>query len=350
MKFIGTGDLHTNIWDKNNNSFKHITKTFQFLKSFIVNKEADYLILFGDLFDTKIMTSTEGLINLVKIIDELSEIIKIIIIVGNHDIAKSDDIEINLPNVFANKNNITVVDKFYSFEDEVGVYNFLPYYKDEVLIDEIEKIKTNKKKNNYLFGHFGVNGYVMNDYEDGQVLDKKSKITPGFLKKFNHTFLGHFHGFQRDDLITYIGSPLQLRFGDELSSHGFYYHDFNNNSHEFVENKFSPQYIKLKVNKSNLEKIKEIKKVGNHYVKLIIPAKMGQQKAIKLKFDLLKNNYDVKLIFEETLNNEFTVIEGWDNLVKQDTEYIIKDFAEMNLESFNTQGFNKDDMINLILN
>ena len=349
MNFIGTGDLHTNIWDKNNLSFQHITKTFQFLKSIIINKKPDYLILFGDLFDTKIMTSTEGLINLVKTIDDLSEIIKIIIIVGNHDIAKSDDIEINLPNVFANKNNIIVVDKFYSFEDECGVYNFLPYYKDEILLEEIEKIKTNKKKNNYLFGHFGVNGYIMNDYDDGQVLDKKSQITPGFLKKFNHVFLGHFHGFQQDELITYIGSPLQLKFGDEFSKHGFYYHSFNNES-EFIENTFSPQYIKLKVNKSNLEKIKEIKKNGNHYVKLIIPPKMGQQKAIKLKFDLLKNNYDVKLIFEELSNNEFTVIEGWDNLVKQDTEYIIKDFAEMNLEAFEKQKYSKDEMINLILN
>lgn len=350
MKFVGTGDLHTNIWDKNNLSFKHITNTFELLKKFVKKKKADYLILFGDLFDTKIMTSTEGLINLVKIIDELSKEIKIIIIVGNHDIAKNDDIEINLPNVFANKNNIKVVDKFYSFEDQDGIYNFLPFYKDDTLLEEINKIEISDKKDNYLFGHFGVNGYVMNEYESGEVIEKKSKISPTYLRKFDHIFLGHFHGFQQDELITYIGSPLQLKFGDENSLHGFYFHDFETNENEFYENEFTPKYITLKVNKTNIEKIKEIKKTGNHYIKLLIPAKMSQQKAIKLKFDLLKKNFDVKLLFEETLNNELTVIEGWDNLIKQDTEYIIKDFANINVEAFNKYNYNKDEMIELILN
>lgn len=352
MKFVGLGDLHINVWDKNDLNSKHIEETFIHLEKFIKEKVPDYLIIFGDLFDAKTMTSTEGLINIVNKIDYLSSFCKVKIIVGNHDIASATNTELSLPNVFKNKNNIDVVDKYHFFLDDSGIYHFLPYYKDTELIKNINSININESKSNYLFGHFGVNGFIMNNYSYNEtiknVIDDKSTITPSYLKKFKKVFLGHYHGFQNESNIIYVSSPIELRHGDEFTKHGFIY--FDSNKEEIVEfkenNKFSPKHITLEFNKSNVNLLKEIKKNGGYKIRLIVP-NFSQDKLIKLKYDFLKNNLDLRFIFKEEDKHEISIIDGWDNFVKQDTEFILKEFVKNNIEK---TDFNEQELIQLILN
>ena len=96
------GDLHINIWEKNNKKFEHITETLDHLEQYIEIKEPDFLVIMGDLFDTKVMTSTEGLINITRRIDSFSSYCHVYIIVGNHDMASASDSTLNLPNIFEN--------------------------------------------------------------------------------------------------------------------------------------------------------------------------------------------------------------------------------------------------------
>lgn len=354
MTFVGVGDLHIDVWDKNNNNYKYIENTFYHLKNYIQEKQPEYLIIFGDLFHTKTTTSTEGLLNIANIIHDLSSLCKIIIIVGNHDIASASNAELNLPNIFKNTINIKVVDNYYSLKDDYGCYHFLGYFKDDILKEKINNIE-NKYNEEYLFGHFGINGYIMNDYEfDGEIKhfkDYHSKIKPSFLKKFKHVYLGHYHLFQRDNNITYVGSPVQQRHGEEFSDHGFIYVDTSNDIFEFRNNEeFSHKHITIKFNKENLPIIKKIKKEGGYKIRLIVSDKLSHDKLLKLKYDLLKNNIQVDYIFEESDNHEISVVEGWDTFIKQDTESILKEFVNKNKDYFQKNNIDEKKMIDLILN
>jgi DNA repair exonuclease SbcCD nuclease subunit len=355
MKILGIGDLHINIWTKSNKT-QHIFETFKQFEKLIIDEKPDFIVIFGDLFDTKIMTSTEGLINVVNSIDNIATLVPIYIIVGNHDIASASDTTMSLPNVFKNKKNITVIDRYIHIsimQDNIvdKVFHFLPYMPDKELIETINNIKVDKDIDNYLFGHFGVNGYSMNKYDDGtkDFIDNKSLTTPTHLRKFKHVYLGHYHTYQTKENITYIGSPYELKHGEEFGEHGFLVINTDTNKDVLIINENSPKHITLNLNKENMSKLKEIKKNGGYYIKLHVPNKVSKDKLIKLRDDLLKNNFDVQFVVETKDNNKMVVAEGWDDFTKQDSEELIKDFAKQQSEIFKKNNWNEQEMVNVIL-
>ena len=353
MKVASIGDLHINVWKKDDIKYQHIEKTFTEFKKFCIKHEVRLAVIMGDLFDTKTMTSTEGLLHVINVIDNLAETVMVYIIVGNHDIASATDTSMSLPNIFKNKKNIVVVDEYKSILNSKDKLHFLPYMKDDKIIKAVKEINTNTP-HNYLFGHFGVRNFVMNMYDKYEQINKytdtTSQCSPGMFKEFNHVYLGHYHGYQTKENITYVGSPIQLRHGEQHGRHGFVLIDTVKNTHEFTENKFTPQHITIELKKDNMEKIKELKNNGNHYIKLIIPKKISKQKIIKLRDTLSKKNFDVQILPKESDDNvAITVVDGWDDFTKQDAETLLTNFLDENINIIEDNKWNRQDMLDLVL-
>lgn len=348
IKIACIADLHINVFSKGNKMFPFIINFFKDFKQQCIDNHVDTIVIAGDLFDFKTTTQTEGMINLVKIIDDLAQLFQLYILPGNHDRASKDDASLSLTSIFSNKKNITVVEEYMRVQN----FHFLPYYNDERFIEEVKKIEfESKKEEQVLFTHCAVKGFNMNTYKkDGKNVDSlndTSTIIPKLFSKFTHVFLGDFHGYQSVGNITYVSSPFQLRHTDENTEHGFVIIEKNSSfAHEFYENLHTPNYCTIRLCKENMKSIGRLK---NSYINLVIPSNINKEKVILVKEKLLTNNLDVSIINESDDNYEVAVVEGWDTVIKQNQEDLLKDFLKLNKDILDKNNWTEDDMFNLVI-
>ena len=99
MKVILVGDLHINNnkqYTSNSDSYHEVFHVFDMIKERVRNDNAELLIFLGDIFDSPSNITTSSLTIVSKLFGELSKLIPIITIVGNHDDVdcKTSDIQI----------------------------------------------------------------------------------------------------------------------------------------------------------------------------------------------------------------------------------------------------------------
>jgi DNA repair exonuclease SbcCD nuclease subunit len=84
------------------------------------------------------------------------------------------------------------------------------------------------------------------------------RVGPDIFKKWDKVFLGHYHAEQKlNEKVEYVGSPLQLSFGEAFQKKHIIIFDTYDLSTEYIENTFSPKHFIIKedeVEKYPLEK------------------------------------------------------------------------------------------------
>ena len=339
MKLGLIGDLHVDISGELT-KFEFVKQAILDFKQECLKRDIKRIVMLGDLFHAKVTTSTEILIKTAELINDLSKHFYIYLIVGNHDIASISESNLNLPNVFQGNANINVIEDYFMYEIDDIVLHFQAYGKFGANFFNAIHVEDYK---NYLFGHFGINGFVM---QGDNITDNKSDVTPKHLEKFDGVFLGHFHGYQTEGNITYVGSPIQLRHGDELMPHGFVFVDTRTNDFEFIEYDKKPNFLTIKLTKKSYKKLLETK---DSYIRILLNKKLEKQKIISLRDQLLKNNFDVTFVNDFNESHEFTVVEGWDEIIKQDEETTFKKFLEKNKTTLDENEWKEKEMLKLVL-
>ena len=84
------------------------------------------------------------------------------------------------------------------------------------------------------------------NYDNGQKIINGVNLTLSNAKKI---YSGHIHKRQELKRCTYIGCPYQITRGDSGNNKGLYILDLNDNktfTETFIENDFSPKFIKLR--------------------------------------------------------------------------------------------------------
>ena len=199
-------------------------------------EKVEVLVIAGDIFHKRGNLPTETLYVAKKIITYFSQKLKIpvYILAGNHD---------------QDSNSVKPLDNLVSLEGEnvfissipeeielndTTILRMVPYRHNRSIILEEFKKSVSKGVNTILVSHIGVSGaslgkqvYVSSD--DFSIKDINSK-------KYKFVALGHFH---KPQALTknafYCGSPVQMNFGEEGESHGFYIGDTETDSLDFYE-------------------------------------------------------------------------------------------------------------------
>lgn len=340
IKIAFISDTHLNIWRKNNKFFKHIDNMFDDFYNLCKGQKIDLIIHLGDLFDSKQIVTTEGLIRVDRIIERFANEWPLILIPGNHDMVINDDTEINLVSNYKTYNNVFVADKYSKIDLGKNILHCLPYIKNN-LITEINNININNKKNNILLSHFGVNGFKVHEYTTEKIDNEIGQIKKTYLKKFDKIFLGHYHGYQTDNHIIYVSAPLQSRHGDQNDKHGFVIYNTYDDKFSFYDNISTPKFIELQLTKHNIEKLLKLK---NYYIKIEITKKVSKDLLIQLKTKLLKNNYDVKWKYSFKESEQLAIIDGWSDIVYESPETIIKKYIDY-LEENKKLPFSKKEIL-----
>lgn len=336
-------DTHLNVWRKQNKFFTHVADAFQVFIDECKQRNVDLIVHAGDLFHAKEIVTTEGLLRTNAIISELSKICEVIIIPGNHDIVSKDNVEINLASNYIHFDNVYVLNEpsYITLFDKTKMY-FMPFYRN--IAEKI--VEQTFDKDSFFVGHFGVKTFKVNENSGDYANDIAGDITAELLKDFKHCFLGHYHGYQSHDNISYISSPFQASFGDECSKHGFLFCDFGNDTCEFVENKHTPIFITVEFKKSDLKKILGI---SNHYIRIIVRKEVPQDLLLKIKYKLLERNFDV--IIKNNIDNAIQIASSkdWTEIIFEDTETLFNNYLDYLVEQKNLpEGYSKDQLLDKV--
>jgi len=172
------------------------------------------------------------------------------LLLGNHDLWYHDKWDVSSVLPFSALPNVTVINRpSTKIIADIPVY-FLPYTHDP--ITHLKKLLASASDKHFktLIGHLACHGATLNSLyntysdviieHDGEMVQVGEEVFAGWDK----VWLGHYHCSQKiGKNIEYIGSPLQLTFGEAFQDKHIIIYDLVNGKAEYVENTFSPKHI-----------------------------------------------------------------------------------------------------------
>lgn len=201
-KVVCFGDIHHGL---KGDSDQHNTDCINFVTWFL-DQAADYgadtCIFLGDWNHNRARISAKTLNIGLENIERLAKAFdNFYFITGNHDLYYRDNREINSIEFGRLIDNVNIISQPF-IEGNVAI---IPWLNN----DEWKTIKKTKCK--YMFGHFELPGFFMN--QNVKMPDTGSIHSDDFNKP-EYVFSGHFHKRQQQGKIHYIGNPFPHDYND----------------------------------------------------------------------------------------------------------------------------------------
>jgi predicted phosphodiesterase len=198
--------------------------------------------------------------------------IQLHILLGNHDIAFKNTLEVNSPQLLLQEySNITIYDapSTQNLEGDETSIDVIPWICSENEQEIQDFIKASGSQ--ICFGHFELAGYEM---DRGNVCHEG--MSDEILKKYDIVLSGHFHHRSSNGHIFYVGTPGEMTWADYNDKRGFHIFDTDTRELEFIENPFKIFHkIMYDDCQETLESIttKDLDQYKNTIVKVIVANK-----------------------------------------------------------------------------
>lgn len=274
MKIAILGDTHFGMRNDSLDFHKYYEKfyTTTFFP-YLLENDIKTVVQLGDLFDRRKYINFNSLHLARKyFFDKLKEYdIKLITLLGNHDIAFKNTLEVNSSELLLGEyGNITVYNSFNTVDFDGIDVDIIPWLCDSNKADIFDKVKQSRSE--ICFGHFEIAGFEM---ERGVICHEGLDRTA--LSKYDMVLTGHFHHRSSDGHIYYVGTPGEITWSDYDDMRGFHIFDLNTRELEFFRN---PHRIFRKINYSDaLDNFQDIWRTFDYsvykdcYVKVIVVEK-----------------------------------------------------------------------------
>lgn len=276
MKVVLFGDIHFGEKSNSDTHNKHCLDFLQFVNDWCDdNLTDDFTTIFlGDWFHNRnsinvktLNYGKEGLIKLSNIGTEQY------MLLGNHDLYyldRRDNHSIIIPE---EANGIEVIDTPIMVDDML----LCPW----LLKDESLKELINEHQPNYVFGHFELPSFPLN-----QMVKFPGEFNPFEYEGVRRICSGHFHTHSEKGNITYIGNCFSHNFADKNDWHnkGFAVLDTKTNEIQYVEWKDAPKYCYTSVSE-----LGNVKFENNMYMKILNDINLDQDNINKLCDGLMQS-------------------------------------------------------------
>jgi DNA repair exonuclease SbcCD nuclease subunit len=181
---------------------------------------------------------------------------------------------------------------------------------------------TDQKK--VLGGHISVDGAVWNVKHntvsdvtiehDGDMV----RVGPGIFENWDKVFLGHYHAEQKlDEKVEYVGSPLQLSFGEAFQKKHIVVLDTQTLKTEYIENEFSPKHFILKEDEI------EGKDLQGHFVRLEVED-IASREMSDIRQSLVENSKVSSLEIKQIHRKEDHVVKDAKAILYKEEEMLQK--------------------------
>jgi DNA repair exonuclease SbcCD nuclease subunit len=174
--------------------------------------------------------------------------IKMYLLVGNHDMYHLQRWDVNSIAPLGSIENCQVIQAPTTTSHDGVEVDWMPYTEKQ--IDDLEKLKSNRSSARLLLGHFAVHGAQTNllfGLKSDVLVEHDSEmvqVDPEVFDDWDLTLLGHYHGPQKlNSKVEYVGSPLQLSYGEAHQTKHVIVLDLETLDKEYVVNTFSPKHL-----------------------------------------------------------------------------------------------------------
>lgn len=270
-------DLHFGVrsssdeWRENIKSYFYNYFIPEVKKLQIANPDNRYvLFVLGDVYDDRKAININDNELSIDIFEEISEILPVYIINGNHDLAKKTNKGNSSLRSLSNIPNLTVIRKptLITVKPAKKILNkfiAIPYLGSYV--EENTTLRNFSGKAKYAFMHTDISKMK---YDNGMQI-----VGAVDAELFKGTILsGHIHKRQESKNVIYVGCPYQLRRSDIENQKGIYQLNIETTELSFIPNNYSPIFHKIKVEDLLQMNIEERNKfLCNNYNDIIVEEK-----------------------------------------------------------------------------
>ena len=349
MKVFMITDTHFGIYLNNLDKWLNMMEStfYNYVIPFLKEnaKPGDVLIHLGDLFDNRTSIPIIVLNKVEKILNDVSDIIPLHIMVGNHDLWNKGSNEVNSVRLYGYLNkNITVYEETTKLT--IGGKDLILMPWVEKRLDMINEIKNNP--GDYLFCHSDLNGCRM--HLNSVAHRNADKIDVEQFSRYNDVFSGHIHIVQKNKNFRFIGSLWQMDRNDTGDQKGITILDLETGEVSFNPNTYSPTFRKFKViTEEDIDKLDELKDtkdyidiaISNNLLinnrklrrKLEMMLEKGNFASVEYIDDIVQKNEDGEEISEAVTIDE----ESMDISIKLEYESYIKEFIQK--QKYENEGF-----------
>lgn len=269
-KVIIIGDMHIGCRGASDIVMNHQLNLFENqLFPYMIDHGIDTIIQSGDLFDTRKFTGHAALYQWThRFFDRMRTLnFKMHMILGNHDLAYKNTLEVNTPTLFLKQYDFI---KVYDKPEVLKIGNLellmVPWICDENA-EDITKLLQNPPCK-WTLGH-----YEIKDMEMHRGQTAIEGIGSDHFKKFDKVLSGHYHTQSKKGNIHYIGTPYEMTWIDYNDPKGFHVLDTDTLKMQFVKNA-SSLFYKVEYNDYNCSesywKSIDLSKIENTYVKVVV--------------------------------------------------------------------------------
>lgn len=329
MKILIFSDIHIHSHKKSVERLEDCLKALDWVFNTAKENDIKDIIFLGDLFHDRQKIDVLTYQKTFEVFEKhlLESNYNLYLLLGNHDLWHSQKWDVSSVNPLRNMPGVSVIDKpcVKKISDKY-LFGFLPYTHDPIKdLKKVEKEWKEKCKDNNLNpikiigGHIAVDGALWNvKYKtksevsiehDGDMI----KVGPKIFNNWDQVFLGHYHAEQKiSENVEYIGSPLQLSFGEAFQKKHILIYDLENNESNYIENKFSPKhYI---IYEDELEKYD----LENNFVRLEVKD-ISSSSMSEIRNELVENKKVATMeIKQSVLKEDHNIADATSILQKED--------------------------------
>jgi DNA repair exonuclease SbcCD nuclease subunit len=260
MKVLVFSDIHIHPHKRSAERLDHCIETLDWVFRTAAEKNIKNIVFLGDLFHDRQKIDVLTYQKTFEVFERhlCNKDTNVYLLLGNHDLWHYQKMDVSSVNPLRTLPGIKIINspsvQVISEGGEEFHFAFLPYTHSP--IDDLKSIEKTWKKTvpndrpKVLGGHISVDGAFLNTRcrtvaevmveHDGDMV----KVGPGIFSDWDRVFLGHYHAEQRlNDKVEYVGSPLQLSFGEAFQKKHIVILDSTTLKTEYVENTFSPKHL-----------------------------------------------------------------------------------------------------------
>jgi metallophosphoesterase superfamily enzyme len=304
-----------------------------FLKKY--SSKGDVLWILGDWFDNRQLLDIYVMNTSIDIIIDIAKVIPVHFLIGNHDIYKKYDTDINSIAAFRHIPNVYIYEKpviITNGRSEILILPWVGDYKEEQKIISMNPTQ-------YVFAHTDIAGF---QYDNNRLINRGLDVSA--MPALQRLFSGHIHKRQESGKLIYIGCPYHTKRSDIGNDKAVYMFDPQTNTIVKERNTYSPIFQRL-----SLESLLELtleqtsKVLANNYTDILVPDKYIHMFNLTAFVDVLKDCKFKKIetsIDQKRLDTDVTDLSD---------EIDIKDILSLVEASINDLGYKMEVLVKLKL-
>lgn len=320
-KALLISDLHIHNHKNKSDRLQDCLQVLKWAFEETLKNNCQYFLFLGDLFQERAKIDVLNYLRTYEVFAQYKDApFEVYLLVGNHDMYHKELWGVNSVKPLTSFDNFHIVESPKTINIGNRNIDFLPFTDRPVEALKELKQGRDKKDLTLLLGHMAVHGAVLNtlygttadvvvEYDSGMSIIDKS-----VFDDWDMTILGHYHGAQNlSDNVEYLGSPLQLSFGEAFQEKHIAILDLDTLEKEYIINDFSPKHYILPKDSLSLYSL------DNAFVRVIIDKHLSVEDLADLKTSLVNKvaSLDFKMK-EKKEEDQVEIEEARSILFKQD--------------------------------